>query len=84
MRISTKQTKHKPVSRRSFTARAAVQNSAVINNSERRKEDENRKKTIHRLTFGALRRSFGALHRACRRMKQGGKDQRRRTAGGTE
>ena len=28
--ISTKQTKHKPVSRRSFTARAAVQNSAVI------------------------------------------------------
>lgn len=30
MWISTKQTKHKPVSRRSFTARAAVQNSAVI------------------------------------------------------
>jgi cation transport regulator ChaB len=33
---------------------------AVINNSERRKEDENRKKTTHRITFGALRRSLGA------------------------
>jgi mRNA interferase MazF len=49
-----------------------VQNSAVINNSERRKEDENREKTTHRITFGALRRSFGALQRACRRMEQGG------------
>ena len=33
---------------------------AVINNSERRKEDENREKTTHRITFGALRRSLGA------------------------
>jgi len=32
----------------------------VINNSERRKEDENREKTTHRITFGALRRSLGA------------------------
>lgn len=41
-------------------------------------------KTAHRYTFGALRRSIGALHRACRRMEQGGKEQRRRTAGGVE
>ena len=54
MWISTKQTKHKLVSRRSFTAWAAVQSFAVTNHSERRKEDENRKETAHRLTFGAL------------------------------
>ena len=72
MWISTKQTKHKPIDRRSFTAWAAVQSSAVINNSERRKKDENRKKTTHRYTFGDLHRSFGALQRACRRMEQGG------------
>ena len=35
-------------------ARAAVQSFAVTNHSERRKEDENRKETAHRLTFGAL------------------------------
>lgn len=46
MWISTKQTKHKPIDRRSFTAWAAVQSSAVINNSERRKKDENRKKLL--------------------------------------
>ena len=72
MWISTKQTKHNLVSRRSFTAWAAVQNSAVINNSERRKEDENREKTTHRYAFGALRRALVTLHRACRRMEQGG------------
>ena len=60
MWISTKQTKHNLVSRRSFTAWAAVQNSAVINNSERRKDDENREKTTHRITFNALHRSLGA------------------------
>ena len=73
MRINTKQTKHKPINRRSFTAWAVVQSSAVINNSERRNEDENRKKTTHRYTFGALRGSISALHRAYRRMQQGGK-----------
>ena len=72
MWISTKQTKHNLVSRRSFTAWAAVQNSAVINNSERRKDDENREKTTHRYAFGALRRALVTLHRACRRMEQGG------------
>lgn len=54
MRINTRQTNHKPVCRRSFTARAAVQSFAVTNHSERRKEDENRKETAHRFTFGAL------------------------------
>ena len=54
------------------------------NNSERRKEDENREKTTHRYTFGALRRPFGALQRACHRMEQSGKAQRRCTAGGAE
>lgn len=52
-------------------------------NIERRKEDENRAKTTHRLTFGALRRSIGALQRACHRMEQSGKN-RRRTAGGAQ
>ena len=56
---------------------------ACVNNSERRKKDENRKKTTHRYTFGALHRSFGALQRACNRMEQGGKN-RRRTAGGAK
>ena len=46
MWISTKQTKHKPIDRCSFTAWAAAQSSAVINNSERRKKDENRKKIL--------------------------------------
>ena len=42
------------------------------------------KKTNHRYTFGALRRSIGALQRACHRMEQGGKNQRHRTAGGAQ
>ncbi len=84
MWISTKQTKHKLVSRRSFTAWASVQNSAVINNSERREEDENRER---KLLTGTLLALCGALLALCIVLAAGwskaAKD-RRCAAGGAE
>ena len=72
LRISTSKTKHSRSAAACSRRGRRCKNSAVIipNGGKKMKTG---KETTHRHTFGALRGSFGALHRACRRMEQGGK-----------